>query len=181
MARSIFPLMLAAVLTAEAAEPPKEAAKPAPPAKAAEPATPTPALAAVKRVYLLPMASGLDQHLASEFTRQGALEVVIDPKKADAVFTDRLGESFEIKVSELFATKKEDIKKSESIRGPGISGKRNTGTVFLVDPKSMTVLWSVYQPPKDSSRESLVLCARKIVEQFAGAKEPRKKKLLGVF
>jgi hypothetical protein len=181
MARSFYLLFLTAALVAQTAAPPKEAAEKAPPAKAAEPARPTSALAAVKRVYLLPMSSGLDQHLASEFTRQGVLEVVIDPKKADAVLTDRLGESFEIKVSELFATKKEEIKKSDSIRGPGISGKRNTGTVFLVDPKSMAVLWSAYQPPKDSSRDSLVLCARKIVDQFAAAKEPRKKKLWGVF
>lgn len=175
MARSLYFLILTAALMAQTAAPPKEAAQPTSPAK------PSGALAAVKRVYLLPMSGGLDQHLASEFTRQGTLEVVIDPQKADAVFTDRLGESFELKVSELFATKKEDVKKSDSIRGPGISGKRNTGTVFLVDPKSMTVLWSVYEPPKDSSRDSLVLCARKIVDQFAGAKEPRKKKFLGVF
>lgn len=175
MARRFCLLILTAVLMAQTAAPPKEAAQPPTPEK------PSGALAAVKRAYLLPMASGLDQHLASEFTRQRTLEVVIDPKKADAVFTDRLGESFEARISELFATKKEDIKKSDSLRGPGISGKRNTGTVFLVDPKSMTVLWSVYAPPKDSSRDSLVLCARKIAEQFAEAKEPRKKKFLGVF
>lgn len=173
MARGFYLLILSAALMAQTAAPPKGSANPA---------KPSGALDAVKRVYLLPMSSGLDQHLASEFTRQGKLEVVIDPKKADAVFTDRLGESFEAKVSELFPAKeKEEVKKSESIRGPGFSGKRNTGTVFLVDPKSMTVLWSVYEPPKDSSRDSLVACARKIVELFAEAKEPRKKKFLGVF
>lgn len=49
----------------------------------------------VKRVYLLPMTAGLDQYLANELAEEGVFEVVTDPEDADAVFTDRLGPSFE--------------------------------------------------------------------------------------
>jgi hypothetical protein len=174
----LFVLLTAGALVAQGtgqkpAEPPKPAPSPAP--------KPPAGLAAVKKVYLLPMHNGLDQHLASELTRQKVAEVVVDPKKAEAVFTDRLGETFEAKISELFGAKKEDAKPGETIRGPGIGGKRNAGTVFLVDPASMTVLWSAYQPPKDSSRDSMLLCARKIVQQLAETRQPKKKKILGVF
>ena len=49
----------------------------------------------VKTVYLLPMANGLDQYLASRLTSESVFQVVTDPKKADAVLTDHVGEGFE--------------------------------------------------------------------------------------
>src|SRR5678809_764458 len=45
----------------------------------------------VKTVYLLPMAGGLDQYLALQLTSGGVLQVVTDPKKADAILTDGIG------------------------------------------------------------------------------------------
>ena len=49
----------------------------------------------VKTVYLLPMASGLDQYLALQLTSSGVLQVVTDPKKADAILTDGIGARLE--------------------------------------------------------------------------------------
>src|SRR5438105_4290906 len=61
-----------------------------------------PALPEVKRVYLLPMTSGLDQYIANWLTKAGRFEVVTDPANADAIFTDRLGPAFEQKWAELY-------------------------------------------------------------------------------
>jgi hypothetical protein len=61
-----------------------------------------PALVQVKAVYILPMGSGLDQYLATQITRNGVFEVVTDPKKADAILTDRIGDSFEKRMEELY-------------------------------------------------------------------------------
>ncbi len=63
---------------------------------------PNDALMRVNTVYLLPMSNGLDQFLAGEFSRTGAIVVVTDPAKADAVLTDHLGEAFERKMTELY-------------------------------------------------------------------------------
>jgi hypothetical protein len=59
-------------------------------------------LSGVHTVYLLPMAKGLDQYLANRLINDGMFQVVTDPTKADAIFTDRIGEGFEQKMSELF-------------------------------------------------------------------------------
>ena len=56
----------------------------------------------VKTVYLLPMAGGLDQYLALQLTSGGVLQVVTDPKKADAIFTDGIGARLEDSLSELY-------------------------------------------------------------------------------
>ena len=59
-------------------------------------------LSSVHSVYLLPMSNGMDQYLANRLTQTGTLQVVTDPKRADAVFTDRLGEGFEQRMEELY-------------------------------------------------------------------------------
>ena len=62
--------------------------------------------AKVQTVYLLPMAHGLDQYVANRLTREHLFEVVSDPKRADAVFTDHLGEAFEAKLNVLYPAPK---------------------------------------------------------------------------
>jgi hypothetical protein len=62
-----------------------------------------PQLLQVKRVYILSMGSGMDQYLANQFTNSGIFEVVTDPKKADAIVTDNVGENFQKKVDDLYA------------------------------------------------------------------------------
>ncbi len=59
-------------------------------------------VARVHTVYLLPMTNGLDQYLANRLTNLGVFQVVADPKKADAVLTDRLGAAFETRLAELY-------------------------------------------------------------------------------
>ena len=59
-------------------------------------------LLAVKSVYILAMRSGFDQYLANELTRRGAIRVVTDPTRADAVLTDHLGDSFQQRMDDLF-------------------------------------------------------------------------------
>lgn len=55
----------------------------------------------IRTVYILPMRLGFDQYLANQLAQSGLLRVVTDPKKADAVFTDHLGQTFEEKLDEL--------------------------------------------------------------------------------
>jgi len=45
-------------------------------------------------VYIVPMANGMDRHLASRLTSTGTVWVLLDPAGADAVITDRVDEGF---------------------------------------------------------------------------------------
>ena len=55
----------------------------------------------VQTVYLLPMANGLDQYVANRLAASGVFHVTTDPKKADAIFTDKLGEACEQRLDSL--------------------------------------------------------------------------------
>lgn len=138
-----------------------------------------PAAQSVKSVYILRMGSGLDQLLASELTKSGVYTVTTDPKAADALFTDTLGESFEKKYADLYPPpekkeEKKDDKKSEGgglnqspvQRVGGSSMGRGKGTIFLVDRKSRNLLWSMNRQPKNSATKEMVGQAKKIVEQL---------------
>jgi hypothetical protein len=59
-------------------------------------------LGAVKNVYLLKMSKGMDQYLANRLTNEHIFQIVTDPKMADAILTDQIGEGFEAKMGELF-------------------------------------------------------------------------------
>ena len=59
-------------------------------------------LAGVHSVYVLPMSRGLDQYLANRLTNEHTFQVVTDPKLADAVFTDHIGESFQSQMEALY-------------------------------------------------------------------------------
>jgi hypothetical protein len=164
-------------------------------------------LANVHSVYLLPMGGGLDQHLANRITGAGLFQVVTDPKKADAVFTDRLGEGLETRLSELYpepqppkpqpaepkpqpvepkpqpaepkpqsaAAKTDEEAKPEpqaeakpkeaSVLRVSSFGK-GKGTIFLVDPRSHAVLWSLYEQPKNTSSAELDRTAGRVVERL---------------
>ena len=61
-------------------------------------------LGSVHTVYLLKMARGLDQFLANRLTTEHVFQIVTDPKLADAIFTDQIGESFQTKLDEIFPT-----------------------------------------------------------------------------
>src|SRR5687768_3537606 len=61
-----------------------------------------PSLTRIRNIYLLPMSGGLDQYLANKLTEAGRYQVVTDPKHADALFTDQLGEAFEGQYTDLY-------------------------------------------------------------------------------
>src|SRR5947209_137944 len=63
-----------------------------------------PELAQVHSVYLLPMTGNLDQLLAVRLTESSIFQVVTDPRKADAIFTARIGASFEEALKDLYAS-----------------------------------------------------------------------------
>jgi hypothetical protein len=58
-------------------------------------------LSGVRSVYVLPMAKGFDQYLANRLTGDHVFQVVTDPKLADAVLTDRIGEGFELQLTSI--------------------------------------------------------------------------------
>jgi hypothetical protein len=100
-----------------------------------------------RSVYILPMAGGFDQYLAGQIVRGHAMQVVADPKAADAVLTDRLGEAFEMNFAKIrppAADAGKDTSRDEST-GHVFQSNRAAGTIFLVDAASRRVLWSDYQ------------------------------------
>ena len=119
---------------------------------------PKPGLQQIHNVYLLPMGSSLDQYLANRLTATGLFQVVTDPQKADALFTDQLGAGFEQKYEELYPSAKPETDKSEDSMTDALgkpmqrfgSFSRGRGTVFLVDRAGKTVVWSMYREVKSS-------------------------------
>lgn len=125
-----------------------------------------------KTVYILPMAAGLDQYVAQWLTKDHLMQVVADPKTAEVMMTDRLGETFEQKMKQLRPV---DEKKPEEVHNT-FRTSRPRGTVFLVDAKSRQVLWSAYQkPPRSNSDGALNHTAEEIAKKIAGPKPPSTK------
>ena len=153
-------------------------------------------LAGVHTVYLLKMSKGLDQFLASSLASNHVFQVVTDPKNADAVFTDHIGEDFQAKLEELFPTpetvKPEPPPKAEKaddsvnpilgdtvnkLSSPASNSSfgRARGTVFLVDAKSRQVVWSAYQPPKGVTPKDIDRTANDIVSRIKRDLNPKGK------
>lgn len=105
----------------------------------------------VKTVYLMSMANGMDQYLAGRLTAESVIQVVTDPRKADAVFTDHVGESFEKSMDELYGSVTPNKDTSGAAYGRVGGGVRSRGTYFLVDRATRDILWSDEETPKDAS------------------------------
>jgi hypothetical protein len=126
-------------------------------------------LSSVKSVYLMPMSGGFDQYLANQLTNGGAIQVVTDPKKADAIFTDRIGANFEQSLQDMYGEKKPSDGKLSSddfAKPTSQPGSRGKGSLFLVDRQSRVVLWSTYAKPKSTNADEMNHLATKIVEQL---------------
>jgi hypothetical protein len=160
-------------------------------------------LANVHTVYLLKMAKGLDQFLANRLTTGHVFQIVTDPKLADAIFTDQIGEGFQMKLEEFFPPPEEEKPepppkaKDEKAKGekagdeanpmlgdtvnklsnPSMSSSfgRSKGTVFLVDAKSRQVVWSAYQPPKGVTPKAMDRTANDIVSRIKHDLNPKGK------
>ncbi len=128
----------------------------------------------VKFVYLFPMVGGLDQHLANQLTQDHLLQVVSDPKLADALITDNLGPSFEYKLEHINQPKPAATTGTPTpdVEPHASTFSRGRGTLFLVDAKSKQVLWSAYQKPKDTTPRELERTAKKVVMNLSDAVNP---------
>jgi len=128
-------------------------------------------LAGVKSVYLMPMSSGLDQYLAVNLST--FIQVVTDPSKADAIFTDRIGASFEQSVLDLSPKPKKEVAQKigdEDFSKPTMQPlSRGKGSIFLVDLHTHTVLWSMYAGVAGSEASKMNQLAGKIAVQFRKA------------
>jgi len=209
-------------------------------------APPKTELMQVHKVYLMPMSNAMDQYLANRLTGLGVFQVVTDPQKADAIFTDGIGAAFESRLADLFPQKpvkqasdemapaappeaapavvaqppvaanpsapvppvagatlapsqapapaptqaaaapaatptpqakieaSEPDKQDQNVVGalgtdrtvPVTAFHRAKGTLFLVDPRSRLVLWSIYAQPKDASSVELDRTAAHIANQI---------------
>ena len=131
----------------------------------------------VKTVYMLPMAGGLDQYLALQLTSGGVLQVVTDPKKADAIFTDGIGARLEDRLTELYgaqADKDDPDKAKTEFAHPAMQPLSNSrGVVFLVNRSTRDVLWSTFERPKNTQPDELKHAAKKIVDRLAKASKPQ--------
>ena len=143
-------------------------------------------LSRVQAVYILPMGNGMDQYLANRLTASGVFRVVADPKKADTIFTDKLGETFERRMEELYPPpppaapvstgdkdkdKERDDKdkiKAEEKRNalPMSTLGRGHGNFFLVDRATRGVIWSVYLRPKNLQPDTLNHVADHVVARI---------------
>jgi hypothetical protein len=141
-----------------------------------------PELAEIKTVYLLPMTYSLDQFLAVRLTKGGVVQVVTDPKLADAIISDYIGAGLEEKLKTLYGDKKieapkddkdskddkkdKDDKRDQPFSGASSGAARSKGAVFLLDRKTRSVLWSDYVRPKNSQPEELNKVADKVAAQL---------------
>jgi hypothetical protein len=152
-------------------------------------------LASVRSVYILQMPRGMDQYLANRLTTDHIFQVVTDPKAADAILTDHIGEGFEQQLDTLLPSP-EPVKKvapppekDKDKSGPLLPIDTETklppvhstfgaskGTLFLVSPKSHQVLWSVYDPPKGSDSKEMDRTASDIVSRLKKDLNPSPKK-----
>ena len=134
-------------------------------------------LSQVQSVYLLPMGSGLDQYLANQLTARQVFQVVTDPQKADAIFTDQIGMGFEKRLEELYPPPKPEKTEKPATSKTGEMAReeppvryssfgRGRGNIFLVDRKSRRVIWSVYERPRSSTPDDLDIAGRRVVERL---------------
>lgn len=122
-------------------------------------------LSEIKTVYLLQMANGLDQLLAVQLNSTAILQVVTDPAKADAIFTDRIGQGFEEKLNALYGAKADPKSEADEKTFARVgAGLRSHSTAFLVDRKSREVLWSTYAPSRNHSSEAMNHTASRIAD-----------------
>jgi hypothetical protein len=124
----------------------------------------------IKSVYLLPMAGGLDQYLAIRLTTGAILQVVTDPQKADAVFTDSIGAGLEDKLAELYNEKPKEKEKddltSDYVKPTMAPIIRGRGNIFLVDRKTRSVIWGTYEKPKGTGPDDVKHAADQIADKL---------------
>lgn len=155
-------------------------------------------LGEVQRVYLMPMNRGLDQYLANHLTSQHVFQVVTDPKLADAIFTERIGESFQAQLENFFPSPKPEAEQKPAdadaksqdnpaptnpmlqqtvnrLENPASNFGRGKGTIFLVDAKTRAVVWSTFDPAKGTVSHEMDRVASDIVSRLRKDLTPKKR------
>ncbi len=137
-------------------------------------------LSRVRSVYIWPMHNSFDQYLAEQIAEEDVFEVVVDPKFATAVLTDRIDAPFLGALEEFFplpesGEAEKDEAEEESASGDSIEAgvqlrrptnrafSRPKGTLFLVDVSSRRVLWSTFLKEYEPSPNKLHGQARDVV------------------
>ena len=81
-------------------------------------------LHSVHAVYLVNMAHGLDQYLANRLTGEHVFVVVTDPKKADAVIAENLGENLDATLETIAPSPKpKEKEEAKAVEPPDAKGK----------------------------------------------------------
>jgi hypothetical protein len=124
-----------------------------------------PELAQIRQIYLAPMGNAFDQYLANRLTQGGRFQVVTDPQIADAILTDRIGESFENYFTNLYPPPAKpadaDSDKDRSVRETGEERPRVStlgrarGNLYLIDRATRKVIWSDYRRPRNTQPDQL--------------------------
>ena len=140
-------------------------------------------LGSVKTVYFWPMRHSLDQYLAEQVSGEGLFQVVVDPKLADAIITERIDAPFLKAIDEVFSESSQAAEKSDSgdsssaaagsveegLRAPRPANRpmgQPSGTLFLVHAASRKVLWSTFINQKDFAPKNLHQQARDVVSRL---------------
>ena len=138
----------------------------------------------VRAIYAWPMTKSFDQYLAQQITAEDVFDVVVDPKLAGAILTDRIDAPFLAAMDELFPLPEENAEEAaesdsdaadsgESIEAGGAMRRpknrvlgRPRGTLFLVDVHSRKVVWSTYLKEYDETPNKLNKQAAGVVERI---------------
>lgn len=91
-------------------------------------------LAQTKTIYVVPMRGGMDHYLTNELVQWGRFQITVNPQQADAL----LSETTKVNIGALM-TDPQKVQKAFSTKG----------TLFLIDPRTHQVLWSVYKKPNE--------------------------------
>jgi len=83
----------------------------------------------IHTVFVMPMAHGLDQYVANRLTREHVFAVVADAARADAIFTEHVGDALQARLEKLHPTPKPpepeaetESDKDESKPGSNVAG-----------------------------------------------------------
>lgn len=117
-------------------------------------APPPGGLDSVRTIYVIPMKDRLEHFLTNELVKWGHFEVTINPRQADALFSD----TTDVDIKNLM-TADAKIRKTTA---------RTRGTAFLIDLKTERVLWSAAKKPSESFFLGGVKSIRELAEEIVG-------------
>src|SRR5581483_7941475 len=116
--------------------------------------------------------AGLDQCLAEPLASQGPFAVVVEPRQAEAVFSERVDPALAESLNLIYAPlnppekPKKDANTPQSDPPPRRAPASARGNMFLIDVASRQVIWSTYLKLEDRSPHGLHRAAQDIVKRL---------------